>query len=123
MMTTAEKIAVMQAHVDGKPIQCTKRGESDWWQPVRPIWNFADFDYRVKPDTVATTASTAGTFNVTYQPRTIVSPATVRVRNVDRDMANDLQMLVDYILQSIGTIMRLNVRTNDNGLKTITWEA
>lgn len=55
MMTTAEKIKVMQAYEDGKQIQKVTRGEEDWkdwdvsWEPT---WNWDTFDYRVKPEEV-----------------------------------------------------------------------
>jgi len=45
--TTQEKIAVMQACVDGKEIQL---GMNDVWVDAvsNPRWNWADYDYRVK---------------------------------------------------------------------------
>ena len=45
-------IAVMQAAKEGKAIQCRYRSNgADDWVDVRGIalWNWTDFDYRVKP--------------------------------------------------------------------------
>lgn len=58
MKTTAEKIAVMQAEVEGKPIQrkWTHPGSRDCeWQDIagvgaEPLWDWPNFDYRVKPE-------------------------------------------------------------------------
>lgn len=51
-MTTKEKIAVMQAYVDGKQIQirATRINKSDWVDSYgEPHWDWEFFDYRVKP--------------------------------------------------------------------------
>lgn len=48
-MTTEEKIAVMQAYVDGKTIQSIWNG--DWADVTEPpIWNWRDNQYRIKPE-------------------------------------------------------------------------
>ena len=48
-MTTKEKIAVMQAYVDGKTVQCMYKGNwVDFVEP--PIWNWRDNQYRIKPE-------------------------------------------------------------------------
>ena len=47
--TTQEKIAVMQAHVDGKPIQVCSNA-CDWMEASIPHWNWRDFNYRVAPE-------------------------------------------------------------------------
>lgn len=50
-MTTEEKIAVMQACVDGKTIQICPSGRSNWSDTkIPPQWNWVDFNYRVKPE-------------------------------------------------------------------------
>lgn len=48
--TTQEKIAVMQAHVDGKKIQIYSNGS--WSESYDPRWNWTDFDYRVAPELI-----------------------------------------------------------------------
>lgn len=48
--TTQEKIAVMQAHVDGKTIQVRSNGSWSWSESYNPRWNWCDFDYRVAPE-------------------------------------------------------------------------
>lgn len=47
-MNIDEMIFVLTAAKAGKPIQCSVKGENNWFQAgVR--WNFATCDYRVKP--------------------------------------------------------------------------
>ncbi len=52
MKTTKQKIEVMQAFVDGKPIQY--KGNDKWstWKdmPVEPTWDWNYFDFRIKPE-------------------------------------------------------------------------
>lgn len=50
MMTHDEIIAVVKAHKEGKPIQCSMCGGSVWTDcgPMGPYWNFDKFNYRVK---------------------------------------------------------------------------
>lgn len=46
---TRELISVMQAQLDGKPIECkTKNASSKFWYPFTGVWNFVDCEYRVK---------------------------------------------------------------------------
>ena len=54
-MTTKEKIAVMQAYEKGKQIQYRGKHntlvEDDWEDTCfTPDWNWAVFDYRIKPE-------------------------------------------------------------------------
>ena len=50
-MNTKEKIAVMQAHLGGNTVQAARIGEGDWRPvPVEPIWDFASYSYRIKPE-------------------------------------------------------------------------
>jgi hypothetical protein len=49
-VNTKEKIAVMQAFLDGKKIQWTGGG-SEWSDfDGEPIWNWLQYDYRIKPE-------------------------------------------------------------------------
>ena len=59
-MNTRQKIEVMQAYLAGKALQVMRKTEqglhvyplgvwSDRLTPAEPIWNFCDYDYRVKP--------------------------------------------------------------------------
>lgn len=51
MKTTAEKIAVMQAHLDGKTIQYrSKTSAGNWFSHPNPEWNWEDCEYRVKTE-------------------------------------------------------------------------
>lgn len=47
--TLAEKIAVMQAAQRGEEIECRVDSFSSWQEIEVPMWNWVDFDYRVKP--------------------------------------------------------------------------
>ena len=49
---TVKMIAVMQAYVDGSPVQSRLRsgsGRCEWQDDFPPGWKWCDFDYRVKP--------------------------------------------------------------------------
>lgn len=43
---TEEKIAIMQAYLDGKPLEILVKGK---WIPIEaePVWDWAMFDYRI----------------------------------------------------------------------------
>lgn len=45
------RISIMQAHLDGKKIECRNNMDrGDVWAPVcTPSWNWDRFDYRVAP--------------------------------------------------------------------------
>lgn len=51
-MTTAEKIAVMQAFSDGKKIQrhCFLNSNLKWEDTEAPMWNWMAYEYRIKPE-------------------------------------------------------------------------
>lgn len=51
-MTTQEKIAVMQAHVDGKTIQVYSYSNGGWSESYDPRWNWTDFTYRIAPELI-----------------------------------------------------------------------
>jgi len=50
MMSTSEIIAVVQARKDGKKIQWRPLAACLWRDCPLPVWNFADCEYRVKPE-------------------------------------------------------------------------
>ena len=50
MKTTVEKIAVMQAYVDGKEIECRSDDCPAWDKTASPLWNWYKTDYRIKPE-------------------------------------------------------------------------
>ena len=49
-MDTKEKIKVMQAYAEGKPIQVREIGDADWEDTNCPIWNWHLLEYRIKPN-------------------------------------------------------------------------
>ncbi len=51
MKTTKEKIAVMQAHEDGKGIRMALLENPDHWaESFYPAWNWEKIDYEVEPE-------------------------------------------------------------------------
>ena len=46
---TIEAIKVMQAFVDGFPIDCAERHNLKWGETLSPVWNWNNFTYRIKP--------------------------------------------------------------------------
>lgn len=44
-----ELLPIIQAFVDGKTIEFRERGCTLWTESVSPIFNFANFEYRIKP--------------------------------------------------------------------------
>ena len=52
-MTTKEKIEIMQAYEDGKKIEGRSISCREWVEcssNTEPIWNWALYDYRIKPE-------------------------------------------------------------------------
>ena len=50
-MTHDEMIAVIQAHKEGKTIECRMKREPDEWEAItKPSWDFSILEYRVKPE-------------------------------------------------------------------------
>jgi len=49
-MTDKEKIEVMQAHIEGKLIQCRHLERDNWKDVTDPVWNWRFWEYRVKPE-------------------------------------------------------------------------
>ena len=48
-MTHDEMIAVIQAHKEGKAIQCRPKKTIKWSETKNPSWDFQSYDYRVAP--------------------------------------------------------------------------
>lgn len=48
-MTLREKIETMEAFERGEEIECRLNGENRWSYAGTPLWNFGDYDYRIKP--------------------------------------------------------------------------
>lgn len=48
-LTLAEKIAVMQACLEGKTIQCRSNPDNIWSEILNPVWSWANTEYRIKP--------------------------------------------------------------------------
>jgi len=51
MMTHDEMIAVIQQYKNGGKVEYKTHGDDRWREViVNPLWNFADHDYRIKPE-------------------------------------------------------------------------
>nr|DAY43541.1 MAG TPA: hypothetical protein [Caudoviricetes sp.] len=48
-MNTDEMIEVMQAYTRGEAIEVSDKGANDWSEIKHPLWDWANFEYRVKP--------------------------------------------------------------------------
>ena len=48
-MNTDKMIEVMQAHTRGEAIEVSDKGANDWSEIKHPLWDWANFEYRVKP--------------------------------------------------------------------------
>nr|DAJ63979.1 MAG TPA: hypothetical protein [Caudoviricetes sp.] len=48
-MNTQEMIAVMQAYARGEAIEVSNKGANDWSEIKYPLWDWNNFEYRVKP--------------------------------------------------------------------------
>lgn len=49
-MTHDEMIAVIAHHRDGGKVEIADRGKGNFEDTLNPIWDFNEFDYRVKPE-------------------------------------------------------------------------
>lgn len=45
-----ELLPIIQAFAEGKTIEFRERGCTLWTESVSPIFNFANFEYRIKPE-------------------------------------------------------------------------
>jgi hypothetical protein len=50
VQNTIEAIRVMQAFVDGRPIECAEVHKLNWGETLSPVWNWNNFTYRIKPN-------------------------------------------------------------------------
>ena len=47
-MELKEMIKVMQHFEDGGVVECVEKGNDNWEIVTKPLWNFDDFEYRIK---------------------------------------------------------------------------
>ena len=45
-----EQIEIMTHYLNGGEIECVEKGNDNWEIVTKPLWNFDDFDYRIKPE-------------------------------------------------------------------------
>ena len=48
-MNTDEMIEVMQAYARGETIEVSDKGAGNWGETKHPLWDWCNFEYRVKP--------------------------------------------------------------------------
>lgn len=49
-MTVDQMIAVLQAHKEGKKIECNTYDGGGWQLTTSPMWDFLLYDYRIKQE-------------------------------------------------------------------------
>ena len=47
-MELKEMIKVMQHYADGGEVECVEKGNDNWEIVTKPLWNWDDFEYRIK---------------------------------------------------------------------------
>ena len=47
-MKLKEMIKVMTHYLNGGEIECVEKGNDNWEIVTKPLWNFDEFDYRIK---------------------------------------------------------------------------
>ena len=43
-----EQIEIMTHYLNGGEIECVEKGNDNWEIATKPLWNFDDFEYRIK---------------------------------------------------------------------------
>ena len=43
-----EQIEIMTHYLNGGEIECVEKGNDNWEIVAKPLWNFDDFEYRIK---------------------------------------------------------------------------
>ena len=47
-MELKEMIKVMTHYLNGGEVECVEKGNDNWEIVTKPLWNFDDFEYRIK---------------------------------------------------------------------------
>ena len=47
-MELKEMIKVMEHYANGREVECVEKGNDNWEIVTKPLWNFDDFEYRIK---------------------------------------------------------------------------
>ena len=45
-----EQIEIMTHYLNGGEIECVEKGNDNWEIVTKPLWNFDEFDYRIKDE-------------------------------------------------------------------------
>ena len=43
-----EQIEIMTHYLNGGEVECVEKGNDNWEIVTKPLWNFDDFEYRIK---------------------------------------------------------------------------
>lgn len=90
-MTTKEKIEVIRAYDQGKPVEQRKIGSDAWYIQSSNRWDFDDYEYRVKP--LPKTKFKAGDVVVLLSEEDEAFPELREITEVD-----DKKYIFDHIL-------------------------
>ena len=47
-MELSEMIKIMTHYLNGGEVECVEKGNDNWEIVTKPLWNFDDFEYRIK---------------------------------------------------------------------------
>ena len=47
-MELKEQIEIMTHYLNGGEVECVEKGNDNWEIATKPLWNFDDFEYRIK---------------------------------------------------------------------------
>ena len=45
-----EQIEIMTHYLNGGEVECVEKGNNNWEIVTKPLWNFDDFEYRIKEE-------------------------------------------------------------------------
>ena len=45
-----EQIEIMTHYLNGGEVECVEKGNDNWEIVTKPLWNFDNFDYRIKEE-------------------------------------------------------------------------
>lgn len=81
MMTLEEKLEVIKAYAEGKPIEYFSKFHNNWFDKIHNIWDLEEGKYRIKP-TKATTKFSVGDNLVFKMDENTSAPVIYKVTKV-----------------------------------------
>lgn len=83
MMTLEEKLEVIRAYAEGKPIEVYNEDEDVWEAKIYDDWNFEEGKYRIKPE--ATAKFKVGDTLVSIGAAEVQNPIKYKIMGVQQD--------------------------------------